>query len=99
MHRTESSTDPKEPDRARPRPTSGATPSRSDGDTAGVMGAYLQLFGRPPLGDHPQMDGFTCGRILGEQYSEAMMQVMQGFREGVKAGTEAADTTGGQCHE
>jgi hypothetical protein len=60
------------------------------------MGAYLQLFGRPPLGDHPQMDGFSCGRILGEQYPEAMMQVMQGFREGVKAGTEAAQRAGGQ---
>jgi len=87
---------PKELDRARSAPPSGAASSRSDGLSAGVVGAYLDVFGRPPLGDHPQMDGFTAGRVLAEKYPEAMMQVMEGFREGVKAGTKAADRAGGQ---
>lgn len=42
------------------------------------------------------MDGFVAGRVLAAKYPEAMMKVMSGFREGVKAGTEAADRAGGQ---
>jgi len=61
------------------------------------MSAYLQVFSRPPLGDHPQMDGFVAGRVLAEEYPEAMMKVMEGFRKGVKAGTEAADRPRGQA--
>jgi len=86
--------------RPRSSPESGAAPSRSDGDNlAGVMGAYLQIFSRPPLGDHPQMDGFTCGHVLAEEYPDAMMEVMEGFRQGVKSGTEAAQRAGGQRDE
>jgi len=96
QHAKTKDTVPKEPDRARSRPESGAVPSRSDGLSAGVVGAYLDVFGRPPLGDHPQMDGFTAGRVLAEKYPEAMMEVMEGFREGVKAGTQAAERAGGQ---
>jgi len=80
----------------RARPASGATPSRIDSDLAGVMGAYLRVFSRPPLGDHPEMDGFVAGRVLAEEYPKAMMKVMQGFRQGVKQGTEAAQRAGGQ---
>ena len=79
----------------RARPASGATLSRIDSDLAGVMGAYLRVFSRPPLGDHPEMDGFVAGRVLAEEYPKAMMKVMQGFRQGVKQGTEAAQRAGG----
>ena len=101
MQATESSTTSKRPQqRARsspPRP--GAAPSRSDGDLAGVIGAYLEVFSRPPLGDHPEMDGFVAGRVLAEEYPDTMQQVMEGFREGVKEGTEAAERPRGQSHE
>jgi hypothetical protein len=59
------------------------------------MGAYFQVFSRPPLGDHPEMDGFVAGRVLAEEYPKAMMKVMKGFRQGVKQGTEAAQRAGG----
>jgi len=97
MQATESSTDPqrRQSRRSKPPPSADTAP-RFDGESAGVVGAYLDVFGRPPLGDHPEMDGFATGRVLAEKYPEAMMQVMEGFREGVKAGTKAADRAGGQ---
>lgn len=70
--------------------------SRSDGDLAGVMEAYLQVFSRPPLGDHPQMDGFVAGRVLAEEYPDEMQRVMSGIRAGIKEGTESAAEAGGQ---
>jgi hypothetical protein len=60
------------------------------------MGAYLQVFSRPPLGDHPQMDGFVAGRVLAEEYPDEMQRVMSGIRAGIKEGTESAAEAGGQ---
>jgi hypothetical protein len=63
-----------------------------------VASAYLKIFGRPPLGDHPELDGFAAGRTLAEEYPEAMQQVMSGFRRGVKE-QQTAGEAGGQSHE
>ena len=60
------------------------------------MEAYLQVFSRPPLGDHPQMDGFVAGRVLAEEYPDEMQRVMSGIRAGIKEGTESAAEAGGQ---
>lgn len=54
---------------------------------------YLEIFGRPPLGDHPKLDGYAVGRVLAREYPDQMMQVMSGLRQGAK---EAAETAGGQ---
>lgn len=54
---------------------------------------YLQIFGRPPLGDHPKLDGYAVGRVLAQEYPDQMMQVMSGLRQGAK---EAAEAAGGQ---
>lgn len=97
MKATQSSSTPQRRDKRRSSsPPSGDTPPHSDGLAAGVVGAYLQIFGRPPLGDHPKLDGYTAGRVLAEQYPEAMQRVMSGFRRGAKEGTEAAESAGGQ---
>lgn len=73
-----------------------SSPPGVDGEGAGLAGLYLQLFGRPPLGDHPKLDGYTAGRVLAEEYPDEMMRVMQGFREGVKAGTELVQEARGE---
>ena len=82
--------------RPRSSPESGAASSRDDGTLAGVMSAYLQVFSRPPLGDHPQMDGYVAGRVLAEEYSDEMQRVMSGIRSGIKEGTEAAAEARGE---
>ena len=74
-------------------------PGSESGVLANTMAAYLHVFSRPPLGDHPKMNGFTCGRVLAEEYPDRMMEVMEGFRQGVKSGTEAAQRAGGQRDE
>lgn len=80
----------------RSRPSRG-TSSRCDADElAGVMSAYLQVFSRPPLGDHPEMDGFVAGRVLAEEYPDEMQRLMSGIRQGLKRGSKAAERAGGQ---
>jgi len=74
---------------------SGAAPSRANSDLADLMGTYLQVFSRPPLGDHPQMDGFVAGRVLAEEYPDEMQRVMSGLRSGIKEGTQSAAEAGG----
>ncbi|MCS3658522.1 hypothetical protein GGQ11_003328 [Salinibacter ruber] len=99
MKATESSpTNLKEPDdRARSSsPSSGDNASRNDGLSASAKRAYFEEFAPPALFDHPEHDGFRFGRKLAKRYPERMMQVMEGFRQGVKAGTEAAQRAGGQ---
>lgn len=56
------------------------------------MAAYLDVFSRPPLGEHPQMDGYVAGRVLAEEYPEQMQQVMSGIRTGIKEGTEGVES-------
>ena len=101
MEAQSSSTTPTRRPRARSSPsTSEGTPPGSDGDEAGrVASAYLRIFGRPPLGDHPELDGYAAGRTLAEQYPEDMQRVMSGIRRGVKEGTKAAEAAGGQRDE
>ena len=102
MPATESSTKTeKRRNRARSSPPDReAPPSPTDGDDlAGVMGAYLDVFSRPPLGDHPEIDGYVAGRVLAEQYPEAMQRVMSGYRQGIKDATESAQRAGGQRDE
>jgi len=82
--------------RDRSSPESGAAPPGVDSDSADLVGLYLDLFGRPPLGDHPRLDGYTTGRVLAEKYPEEMQRVMSGIRSGIKEGTEAAEAAGGQ---
>lgn len=65
---------------------------------AGAL-VYVKHFPRPELGEHPMHDGYNVGRALARAYPEKMQQVMQGFREGVKDGTEAAERPGGQIDE
>ena len=70
-------------------------PSHCDGDgLSSVIGAYLDIFGRPPFGSHPEMDGYIAGRVLAEEYPETMQQVMSGIRQGVKEGQTAAEPGG-----
>lgn len=90
-----------EPKRGDPSPRSSPSPSEgtppgSDGDEAGrVASAYLRIFGRPPLGDHPELDGYAAGRMLAKEYPEAMMKVMNGFRQGA-AEVQNAALAGGE---
>ncbi|MCS3937344.1 hypothetical protein GGP80_003354 [Salinibacter ruber] len=96
-HDTKRQKVPKEPDRARSSPPpSGDKASRNDGLSASAKRAYFEEFAPPALHDHPEHDGFRYGRKLAKRYPERMMQVMEGFREGVKAGTKAAEAAGGQ---
>jgi len=64
--------------------------------SASAKRAYFETFAPPALFNHPEHDGFRYGRKLAKRYPEKMMQVMEGFRQGVKAGTEAAQRAGGQ---
>jgi len=68
-------------------------PAPPGGDSSDLVGLYVQIFGRPPLGDHPKIDGYAVGRVLAQEYPDQMMQVMSGLRQGAK---EAAETAGGQ---
>lgn len=97
MTRSESSTTTrKRPSRARSGPQSGGDPPDSDGEEAGrVASAYLRLFGRPPIGDHPNLDGYAAGRTLAEEYPEAMQRVMSGFRRGVEEVQKSGEAGGG----
>ncbi|MCS3662343.1 hypothetical protein [Salinibacter ruber] len=97
-HDTKREKVPKEPDREAQSssPPSGDNASRNDGLSASAKRAYFEEFAPPALYDHPEHDGFRFGRKLAKRYPERMMQVMEGFRQGVKAGTEAAQRAGGQ---
>lgn len=68
-------------------------PGYSGDDEPDLVGIYLEIFGRPPLGDHPKLDGYAVGRVLAQEYPDQMMKVMSGLRQGAK---EAAETAGGQ---
>lgn len=85
------------PPQARSAPSSRGSPPGTDSDGAGLTGVYLDIFGRPPLGDHPQLDGYTAGRVLAEKYPGRMMKVMAGIRQGIKDEQKAADA-GGESH-
>lgn len=77
------------------RSTSGAQPGPSDGlSKAGAL-AYVKHFPRPELGEHPMHDGYNAGRALARAYADDMQRVMEGFRQGVKDGTKAAEEAGG----
>jgi len=86
-----------DPDRLRPDEEAETPdpPGSESGVLANVMAAYLHVFSRPPLGDHPEMDGFVAGRVLAEEYPEQIQRVMSGIRQGVKQGTEAPERGGG----
>ena len=94
-HAKDESTVPKEPDR---QPAAGAGPPPPERDLSKVAGIYLQVFGRPPLGDHPELDGYTAGRVLAEEYPEKMQKVMNGFRKGAAEVQKRADG-GGESRE
>ena len=80
-------------------PPSGAESGPSDDlSKAGTL-AYIKHFPRPELGEHPMHDGYNVGRALGRAYAGDMQQVMEGFRQGVKDGTKAAEEAGGQRDE
>lgn len=91
-----STTTAKRPPRAPSKvPTSGDDAPATDGDDTGrVASAYLQIFGRPPIGDHPELDGYSAGRTLAEEYPEAMQKVMSGFRRGVEEVQKSGEAGG-----
>jgi len=100
MQQTTEETRRSDPERGDPSPRSSpsqseGTPPGSDGEEAGrVASAYLRIFGRPPLGDHPELDGYAAGRLLGERYAGAMLRVMNGFRQGAAEAQKTAKAGG-----
>jgi len=77
-------------------PPSGAGPDPGDSDGLAGALAYVKQFPRPELGKHPRHDGYNAGRALAQAYPEMMQKVMQGFREGVKDGTETVSRPEGR---
>jgi hypothetical protein len=107
-HDTKREKVPKEPDRARPRPTSGAESPPIDTDSGGAE-AYDDLFGTPALADadaeqpernkiNARLAGRRRARELVRQYGDDPQSLMSGIRQGLRIqyGIEEIRKSGGE---